>query len=224
MASKEKTVRNRGTRPGLSREESRQLTRARLLSTGRTEFACYGLAGANLTRILKNAEVSPGAFYHHYKDKVELFLAIADEAAVALRGLLRQTRLVRSDDHPIRWIEEHFGRILHFVLGERELFTIIFRELHQPSDPRIAAFSDRDREMYVTELEEDLRKLVSEGVIPKIDVAWASRLTVWMIISALNEQLQRPRDESEWVRAVARYVLFALPGMRHIESPETAVS
>lgn len=42
------------------------------------EFSKYGLKKASLNNILKNAKVSKGGFYHHFKDKQDLFDYLVD--------------------------------------------------------------------------------------------------------------------------------------------------
>ncbi len=61
-------------------------TRQRLLAAGRSAFARKGLAGVNLKRdLLEPAGISVGSFYHQFKDKTELLLAILAEHSAAQR-------------------------------------------------------------------------------------------------------------------------------------------
>ena len=66
-------------------------TRRRLLAAGRTAFARKGLDGTNLRDdILAPAGVSVGSFYHQFRDKTELLLAILLEDSAAFRARLHQ--------------------------------------------------------------------------------------------------------------------------------------
>jgi TetR/AcrR family acrAB operon transcriptional repressor len=54
-------------------------TREAILDAGLEVFAKRGFAGAQLEEIAKRAEVTRGAFYHHFKDKAELYGAVLKE-------------------------------------------------------------------------------------------------------------------------------------------------
>lgn len=54
-------------------------TRAALIGAGRRLFADFGFAGVGTETIVSAAEVSRGALYHHFDDKIELFAAVLDQ-------------------------------------------------------------------------------------------------------------------------------------------------
>jgi AcrR family transcriptional regulator len=60
----------------LSREESRALTRERLLDSARKTFARDGYNGATVDEIAENAGYSKGAFYSNFENKEAIFLEI----------------------------------------------------------------------------------------------------------------------------------------------------
>jgi AcrR family transcriptional regulator len=62
-------------RKRLTREESRALTRARLIAVGKVHFLRYGLGGAVGEKIAEEAGYSRGALYSNFDGKEELFLA-----------------------------------------------------------------------------------------------------------------------------------------------------
>jgi AcrR family transcriptional regulator len=72
---------------------SRAQTRRRLLDVGRRAFARHGHAGVNLKEdILVPAGVSVGSFYHQFRDKTALFLAILSEHSETFRAMLRDAQ------------------------------------------------------------------------------------------------------------------------------------
>jgi AcrR family transcriptional regulator len=72
----------------LTREESRALTRARLLESAAELFAERGFYGASVEEIAERAGFSRGAFYSNFENKAELFLALLDDRmAVEMRSL-----------------------------------------------------------------------------------------------------------------------------------------
>ncbi|MDQ1377917.1 MAG: hypothetical protein QOE15_2090 [Acidimicrobiaceae bacterium] len=64
----------------LTRQESRERTRARLLKASAAVFAERGFYGASVEEIAERAGFSKGAFYSNFESKDDLFLALLDES------------------------------------------------------------------------------------------------------------------------------------------------
>lgn len=75
------------------REESKALTRARLLEAAREVFVAAGYRGATLDNIAAKAGFTKGAVYWHFPNKPALFLALVADSiaatALVLEGMLR---------------------------------------------------------------------------------------------------------------------------------------
>ena len=65
-----------------------EATRRKLVAVARTEFAAKGYAEASTEAIVKTADVTRGALYHHYKDKRALFCAVVDELGREISALM----------------------------------------------------------------------------------------------------------------------------------------
>lgn len=63
----------------LTQAQRKQATRLKLLRAATQVFAEKGYAGASIEQISEVAELSRGAFYAHFEDKNELFLAVLDD-------------------------------------------------------------------------------------------------------------------------------------------------
>src|SRR5712692_11638402 len=50
--------------------------RERLMDTAAQEFAAYGFDGASVNRILETVQMSKGAAYYYFEDKVDLFFTV----------------------------------------------------------------------------------------------------------------------------------------------------
>src|SRR3981081_3886546 len=73
-----------------AREQSRALTRRRLLDAGIAVFAERGFHGASIEEIADRAGFSSGAFYSNFESKEELFLALLDERTSEVVGETRE--------------------------------------------------------------------------------------------------------------------------------------
>ena len=63
--------------------------RARLMQAARDVFVEKGFATASTPEIVKRAEVTRGALYHHFTDKADLFRAVVEAETNALAGDIR---------------------------------------------------------------------------------------------------------------------------------------
>ncbi|RMF13505.1 MAG: TetR/AcrR family transcriptional regulator [Candidatus Dadabacteria bacterium] len=212
--------RRRGTRPGLTRAESRALTRSKLLRAARVQFAAHGLQGANLTDILREAEVSPGAFYHHFRDKLDLFLAVVDQMSERFRDMLRQSRelLVAPDGDLVEWVAGVYRLMLQITRENRELFVIYVREIHSGND-RINEFFERDQQSMGAEIQQILAELIARGTLPEIDPVWASYLVGILAQGGMLHQLSEEGDDEAWARAMAEFTLGGVQALTPAVAP-----
>lgn len=63
-----------------------ELTHKKIIESGKLNFLNYGFERANLRKICKDAGVTTGAFYRHFEDKEDLFVALVEPLAKELLG------------------------------------------------------------------------------------------------------------------------------------------
>ncbi|MBR0751583.1 TetR/AcrR family transcriptional regulator [Bradyrhizobium jicamae] len=98
VAQKKRSVPKR-----LSREESRALTREKLLASAYEVMAREGYEGASIDRIAEEAGFSKGAFYSNFESKEEIFLELLETHSVADVGEI--TGLLKDVQDPRKMIE-----------------------------------------------------------------------------------------------------------------------
>ncbi len=69
---------------------SSELTKQRIIQCAKQEFLSAGFLGANLRLIARNANVTTGALYNHFKNKEMLFEQIINDFAVALLDMFNK--------------------------------------------------------------------------------------------------------------------------------------
>ncbi|POH65725.1 MULTISPECIES: TetR family transcriptional regulator [Cryobacterium] len=65
-------------------------TRQRILEAARVEFAAYGLAGARIDRIARNASASKERLYAYYRHKADLFSAVLELNLIEFASAVEQ--------------------------------------------------------------------------------------------------------------------------------------
>lgn len=110
----------------LTRVESRQLTRAKLVDAAGRIFTRTGFDAASVEEIAEKAGFSRGAFYSNFSSKDEIFLELLEEKhrqrANALEAIFRETQ-----DPCERF---HRGRDWYAKQGEQREWGILEREFH----------------------------------------------------------------------------------------------
>lgn len=99
MATKPRT----STRKRLTREESRALTREKLLESAYNVMAREGFEGASIDRIAEEAGFSKGAFYSNFSGKEEIFLELLEMHS--LQDVSEVTALLENVDDPEKIID-----------------------------------------------------------------------------------------------------------------------
>jgi AcrR family transcriptional regulator len=86
----------------MSRQAARsEATRAKLITAARELFAERGYSGVGTEQIVKRAEVTRGALYHHFADKRDLFRAVVEALEVELVERIGAALALESPDDPI---------------------------------------------------------------------------------------------------------------------------
>jgi AcrR family transcriptional regulator len=81
----------------LSRRESRNDTRSRLIAAAEKIFIKFGFDASSVERIAEAAGFSRGAFYSNYRDKDELFIAVLNKRQLAISNALEEIFLREPD-------------------------------------------------------------------------------------------------------------------------------
>ena len=88
---------------GGARAERAEATRAELLRVARELFAERGYGAVGTEEIVRRAQVTRGALYHHFRDKRDLFRAVHEGLE---RGLVEEiTRRIAGIEDPIELLQ-----------------------------------------------------------------------------------------------------------------------
>lgn len=149
----------------LTREESKLITRRRLVKAAMDLLGQEGPTALTTGRIAKAAGVAQATFYVHFRGMAELLETLADEKMGQLREPLRTARQqLRAATGPDA-VRETFRLPLAALLGEPELFRLWVQEHHQPHSP-IGQASRKLRAELQAEFVEDLIGLGAPAAAP----------------------------------------------------------
>ncbi len=70
--------------------EKREASRRRILEAAGQAFRKGGLSGTGVDRLAERAELTSGAFYFHFKSKMEVFIASLEQSLDDLRNAIAQ--------------------------------------------------------------------------------------------------------------------------------------
>jgi AcrR family transcriptional regulator len=139
----------------LTREETKLITRRRLLDGAALVLRKDGYGELTTSRVTREAGVAQPTFYVHFRDMDELLHALAEEKLTEIRKPLREARLsikTADSDDPLR---ETFRLPLRSLTEQPELFRLWMQELHRPGSPLGRKAREMQAEMH-RDLVEDL--------------------------------------------------------------------
>lgn len=109
-------------------KEEAEKTRKELIDAARTVFHQCGVSRSSLEKIAKEAGVTRGAVYWHFKDKAELFFAMREDVFVPMVERTDSFLFSESYENPLDAIEaslKEFFRVLEDCSVVREVFDIM---------------------------------------------------------------------------------------------------
>jgi len=125
----------------MQREERREL----VLRAAMEVFAHKGYHATSVGDIIKRAHIARGTFYLYFENKRQIFEAILDMALQGLVSRLHRIELSPQSPPPLEQLRANVGRVMAFLLSERELTQILLRHaegLDADFDRRLSAFYD----------------------------------------------------------------------------------
>ncbi len=162
----------------------KEKTRRALISAAFNQLSSErSFSSLSLREVTREAGIAPTSFYRHFKDLDELGLEMVDEAGLALRQLMRQTRQRISEGGSV--IAISVSTFFEFVVNNPNVFRLILCERSGTSQTFRNA-TNREIQHFAHELAEyieqkhqyprELAYSQAEGVVNLVFSAGASAL------------------------------------------------
>ncbi len=182
----------KASRRDLTKAQNREV----ILSAARSVFAQMGFAKATVRDVIRATPLASGTFYNYFKSKEEVYQALRDEAALAIRPPLRQARL--AAETPEEFLSSGFRAFFAFVLSRRDAGAVAETSRFRMDSPEVLAG--------FAELREDLEKAVARGVFPPIDAGLLASSIVGVAFE-LAQQVKAGRDAEDATRFATALLL-----------------
>ncbi|HEY9102957.1 TetR family transcriptional regulator [Chitinimonas sp.] len=201
-------------------------TREQLLDAAERVFCSKGVAQTTLDDIAREAGLTRGALYWHFKNKTDLFSAMCDRVSLPMQAMLDATVLEPGSD-PLGRLSRDGARILRQVSEDprtmRVFEILMFRvELNDVVQTVLQAEKERGQHCRV-QLTEVLRAAKAQGQLPgHVDCGLGAYALNSFMIGCIREWLEYREfnlaDRSEWLMDT----FFA--GLRNAPPPPTGVA
>jgi AcrR family transcriptional regulator len=192
------------------RAQHAEATRAELIRVGRHLFASKGFADVSAEEIAREAGVTRGALYHHFKDKRDLFCEVCDIVSFELTTRVGEAGLAKAATDPWAAITEGVDAFLDACL-EGDFQRIVILEA-----PAVVGWDEWRERAAGHELElmtTGLQLVMDAGIIAK----QPPEMLAAMLLAVMNEgamQIAKSPDPKATRRKVGKTIRSVFEALR----------
>jgi len=184
------------------REQTKAQNRETILAAAKTVFATMGFAKVTVRDIIRATPLASGTFYNYFKSKEEVYQALRDEIALAVRPRLREARLAAATGE--EFLAANFRTFFSFVAERRDPERIAETSRFRMDSPEVLAGFG--------ELREDLESAMESGLFPRADAALLAS-AVSGIALELAEQVKQGAEVETVTQFATRLALGGISGL-----------
>ncbi len=183
------------------RELTKAQNRETILTAARGVFASMGFAAASVRDIIRATPLASGTFYNYFKSKEEVFQALRDEVALAIRPRLREARLSATTTD-------------EFVSGTFRTFFAFIAERRSEAAPETSRFRMDSPEVLAgfAELKDDIVAASARGLLPAVDAGLLSAALSGVAME-IGEQVKAGADVDTAAAFATALFLGGLPAL-----------
>jgi AcrR family transcriptional regulator len=201
------------------REQTKILNRQLILNAARQVFAELGYGAATVRDIIRATPLASGTFYNYFKSKEEVYQAIRDEVALAIRPRLHDERMKASSVE--EFISCTFRTFFEYVADDR----MNFRTIRHAADNTRVRMDTPEVIAGFEELREDIERAISKNLFPPVDPDLLMAAIVGVAFEVSDRMLKtnphEPKIAADFATALFLGGVRALPEMQHHEPSES---
>ena len=208
-----------------SRRRSAEVTRQRLLEAGRRAFAQRGLAGTHLIQdVLEPSGVAVGSFYHQFRNKTELLLAILEQDTLELQAALQLAQQPAPGRSLLDIARDSYTATFDVVEQHADTMRILIRE-SAVGDPLVQRFAQQEQRRWIEFLTQNFQRIAAAGHSIS-QIALAAELISVLTNGALAHYLGLPQRQraAARVRLIDGLVRLTLGGLPALAVEEAGLS
>ena len=171
------------------REQTKVQNRELILEAARKVFAELGFGATTVRDIIRATPLASGTFYNYFKSKEEVYQAIRDDVALAIRPRLRDLRkTAKSVDE---FISGTFQTFMEFFAADHTNM----RAMRHTADTTRIRVDTPEVVAGFEELREDIEKAIQEGLFPPIDADFLMAAIVGVAFEVGERMVQREKRD-----------------------------
>jgi TetR/AcrR family fatty acid metabolism transcriptional regulator len=188
-------------------QERSRTRRQRVLDAALEVFTQHGYGETAIDEIARASDTSKGGLYFHFPSKHALFLALLDEASLAL--LRRVETAMAAESDPLRRGDAALREVLHAFAGHRLLARLLLVEALGAGKEFNAKLNDLHA-AFAALIADCLDEAVAQGQIAPLDTrlaahAWYGAVNHVVLRWLLNGDPARLEDTYPALRALLLY-------------------
>jgi len=196
------------------REQTKVQNRQVILDAARGVFAEMGYGATTVRDIIRATPLASGTFYNYFKSKEEVFQAIQDELALALRPRLRDERLKAKTVE--EFISSTFRSFMEFVAEDH----VNFRNIRHSADTTRIRIHTPEIVAGFEELREDIEKAIAQGLFPPVDADYLMAAIVGVAFEVADRMVVREsRDPAAAAAFATALFLGGIRTLPHVAHP-----
>lgn len=188
-------------------------TRARILEAAVKQFSVSGYNKSSVDNICEQAGISKGAFYHHFKTKQELFLALLDGWLAVLDQAIETTKN-QPVPETFQKLTEYFPYIFESAGDNLPMFLEFL--LQATRDDTLWEASIAPYRRYHKYFVSLIERGIEEGSFVDVDPDLAARLIISAAMGLLLQSLLDPKGE-KWTRVAEETVQVMMKSLLQTE-------
>lgn len=188
-------------------------TRARILEAAVKQFSIAGYNKTSVDEICEKAGISKGAFYHHFKTKQELFLALLDGWLAILDQAIETTKN-QPVPETFQKLVEYFPYIFESAGDNLPMFLEFL--LQATRDETLWEASTAPYRRYHKYFVSLIKKGIKEGSFVDVDPDLAARLIISAAMGLLLQSLLDPKGEN-WTKVAEETVQIMMSSLLQVK-------
>ena len=171
------------------REQTKVQNRELILQAARQVFAELGFGATTVRDIIRATPLASGTFYNYFKSKEEVYQAIQDDVALAIRPRLREERIKAKTVE--EFISSTFRTFMDFVADDQ----VNFRTMRHTADTTRVRLDTPEMIAGFEELREDIEKAIQQKVFPPVDADFLMASIVGVAFEVSERMLLREKRD-----------------------------